>query len=77
MVEAIRGLTRPALSFMIAGLFIYLAVTGKFPIEATVAICSMVFIFWFQARQTDKIIEGLRKQIDKLLDELIKLKKEV
>ena len=64
-MEVIRALVRPILSLMVGGTFVYLAVKVILPVEATVAIISVVFTFWFASRQQEKILDKILEQLRK------------
>jgi EamA domain-containing membrane protein RarD len=53
-VERLRAVVRPTLALAGCGIFGYLAVTAKLPVEATVGILTMVFTFYFVHRHEEK-----------------------
>ena len=54
MVKIVRGLVRPVVTFIIAGLFCYCVVKNLLAKEAVISIFSTVFTFWFVDRMHQK-----------------------
>jgi hypothetical protein len=63
-MEILRALTRPILALITGGVFSYMAITGKLPVEATLAIIGMVFAFYFQSRMSEKLIDKILKHFE-------------
>jgi len=63
-METLRALTRPILALITGGVFGYMAISGKLPLEATVTIIGMVFAFYFQSRLSEKMMERMMKHFE-------------
>jgi len=54
MIEAIRSLVRPIITFALTGLLIYMAVTKVVEAKDVLTVVGIIIAFWFAGKASEK-----------------------
>jgi len=58
MVEAIKSLVRPSVTWLFAGAFVFFTAIKIIPVEAFVAVGTAAIIWWYKDREAQKAREA-------------------